>query len=53
MNTVKNSTTIRLQLHKDRLVRSCNTINELSNKACVPNKTRFKSKHVQLDYKNK
>ena len=23
----------------DRCVRSCNTINDLSNKACVPNKT--------------
>ena len=37
----------------DRCVGSCNTINDLSNKVCVPNKTRFKSKHVQCNYRNK
>ena len=37
----------------DRCVRSCNTLNNLSNKVFVPNKTRFKSKRVQLDYGNK
>ena len=37
----------------DRCVRSCNTLNNLSNKVFVPNKTRFKSKRVQLDSRNK
>ena len=37
----------------DKCVGSCNTLNDLSNKVCVPNKTRFKSKHVQHDYRNK
>ena len=37
----------------DRHVGSCNTLNELSYKVCVPNKKiRFKSKCVQHDYKN-
>ena len=29
-------------VHLDKCVRSCNTLNDLSNKVCVPNKTRFK-----------
>ena len=37
----------------DRCVEGCNTLNDLSNKLCVPNKTRFKSKRVQHDYMNK
>ena len=37
----------------DRCAGSCNTINDLSNKLCVPNKTGFKSKHFQQDYRNK
>ena len=38
MNTVKNFTTIYLQLNKR--VGSCNTLNDLSDKVCVPNKTK-------------
>ena len=37
----------------DRYAGNCNTINDLSNKVCVPNKTRFKSKRFQHDYRNK
>ena len=37
----------------DRCVGSCNTLNGLSNKICVPNKTRLKSKRVQHDCRNK
>ena len=37
----------------DRCVGSCNTPNNLSNKVCVSNKTRFKSNGVQRDYWNK
>ena len=37
----------------DKCVGSCNTFNDLSNKVCVPNKTRFKSKRVQHNYRNK
>ena len=37
----------------DRCVGSCNTLNDLSNKVCVPNKTRFKSERVQHDNRNK
>ena len=34
----------------DRCVGSCNTLNDLSSKVCVPKKPRrFKSKHVQHD----
>ena len=36
MNTVKNFTTIHLQL--DRCVGSCNSLNSLPDKVCVPNK---------------
>ena len=37
----------------DRCVGSCNTLNDLSYKVCVPKKNRrFKSKHVQNDYRN-
>ena len=36
----------------DRCVGSCNSLNDLSNKVYVPNKTRFKSKRVQHDYRN-
>ena len=37
----------------DRCAGSCNTLNDLSNKVCVPNKTRFKPKCVQHNYRNK
>ena len=37
----------------DKSVGSCNTPNDLSNKVCVSKKTRFKSKCVQHDYRNK
>ena len=38
----------------DRYVGSCNTLNDLSNKVCVLNKTEdLKSKRVQRDYTNK
>ena len=37
MNTVKNYTTIYLKLNY-RCVESCNSLNDLSNKVCVPNK---------------
>ena len=37
----------------DRCVGSCNTLNDLSNKVCVPNKTADYSKCVQHDYRNK
>ena len=36
----------------DRCVGSCNTLNDVSNKICIPNR-RFKSKRVQHDYRNK
>ena len=39
MNTVKNFTTIHLRLNLDRCVGSCITLNDLSNKVCVLNKT--------------
>ena len=37
----------------DRCVGSCNTLNDLFNKLCVRNKTRFKSKRVENYYRNK
>ena len=39
MNTVKNFTTVHLRLKLGRCFGSCNTLNDLSNKVCVPNKT--------------
>ena len=36
----------------DRSLGNCNTLNDLSNKVCVPNKTRFKQKPFQHDYRN-
>ena len=39
MNTLKDYVTIQLRLYLDRCFRSCNTLNELSNKLCFPNKT--------------
>ena len=36
----------------DRSLGNCNTLNDLSNKVCVPNKTRFKWKPFQHDYRN-
>ena len=35
-----------------RCVGGCNTLNESSNKVCVPNKTRFKFKCIQHDWRN-
>ena len=40
------------EVNLDRCFGSCNTHNDLSNKACVPNKTRFKTNRVQHDYRN-
>ena len=38
----------------DRCVGSCNTLNDLCNKVCVPIKTRgFKSERVYYDFRNK
>ena len=38
----------------DTCVGSCNILNNLSNKECVPNKKiRFKSKGFQYGYRNK
>ena len=37
----------------DRYVWSCDFLNNLSNKECVPKKTKFKSKCFQHDYRNK
>ena len=56
MNKVKSFTTIRLlDTHKlDTCVVSCNTLNVLSNKACIPNKTEDLNLRVfQNDYSNK
>ena len=39
MNIVKSFTTIDLQLNLDRCVGSYNTLNDLSNKLCIPKKT--------------
>ena len=39
MNTVKNVTTIHLQLNQIDVLRNCNTLNDLSNKVCIPEKT--------------
>ena len=39
MNIVKNFTTIQFLVKLERYAGSCNTINDLSNKACVPNKS--------------
>ena len=39
MNTVTNFTTIHLRLSSYRCVGSCSTLNDLSNKVCVINKT--------------
>ena len=37
----------------DRCIWRCNALNDLSDKVCVSNKTRFKSKCVQHDCSNK
>ena len=39
MNTAKNFTSIKFSVKLGRCVGSCNTINHLSNKTCVSNKT--------------
>ena len=39
MNTVKNFATIHFVVKSDRCVGSYNTLNDLSNKVCFPNKT--------------
>ena len=51
VNSVKNFTfhCYQIVIKLDRCVRSCNTHIDLSNKVCVPNKTRFKYKWVQHD----
>ena len=40
MNIVKNFTTIQFLVKLDRCVGSCNAVNDLSNKLCIPNKTK-------------
>ena len=40
MNTVKNLTTIHFLVKLDRCIGSCNALNDLSNKLCIPNKTK-------------
>ena len=37
----------------DRSLGNCNTLNDLSNKVYVPNKTRLKRRRFQHDYRNK
>ena len=37
----------------DRCVGNCNTLDDLSNKVCALNKTRFEWKGFQHDYRNK
>ena len=37
----------------DRCAGSCNTLNDLSNKVCIPNKTKDLNLSVQHDYRNK
>ena len=37
----------------DSCIGSCNTLNDLSNKVYIANKTRFKSKRVRHDYRYK
>ena len=39
MNTVKDFDTINLWLNKIDIMKSFNTLNDLSNRVCVPNKT--------------
>ena len=41
MNTVKNFTAINLRLNQIDVFGRCNTLNDLSNKRCVPNKTEM------------
>ena len=40
---------VAVKLH--RCVRSCNTLNDLSNRVCVPNKTRFKYTRFKYTFK--
>ena len=49
MNKVKDCIMVIL----DKCLGSSNTPNDLSDKVCAPNKTRFKSKRFQHDYGNK
>ena len=39
MNTVKDYIIIHFVVNLDRCVGSCDILNDLSNKVCVPNKT--------------
>ena len=50
MNTFNNCTTIHLQftIKLDRCVASCNTLNDLSNKLCVPNKADLKDLNLSV-----
>ena len=41
MNIVKNYTTIHFPVKLDKYVGSCNTLNDLSNKECVPKKQKI------------
>ena len=40
MNTVRNFTTIHLQLTQTNFFKVYNTLNDLYDKVCVPNKTK-------------
>ena len=51
MNTVKECITIHLLL--TYMCWKLNTLDDLSNRVCVPNKTRFESKSFQQDCRNK
>ena len=41
MNTAKSFAAIYLRVTLDRRAGSCNTLNDLSNKVCIPNKSVF------------
>ena len=54
MNTVKNLTTIQFLVKLDRCIGSCNALNDLSNKLCIPNKTKDLNLSIwKHDYRNK
>ena len=50
MNTFNNYTTFHLQfmIKLDRCIGSCNTLNDLANKLCVPNKTDLKDLNLSV-----
>ena len=46
INGIKNYNTIQFAVKLDKCVGSCNSLNDLSNRVCVPNKTEDLNKHV-------